>query len=136
MNIWEGKKEKETNIALDLKKGGKLGGIYFPEKIENVSAVVPSRSLKPKDLLASLAASKKDFEDEQKLLEESLQIEEVIICCCFCFCCFLLFIYCLIGIFPALFVCVYFLPFVIFSLCFLVIIVYLVIHYARLFFPL
>lgn len=72
VNTWE---SKESNIALEQRRA-KQGGGTLPEKVDNVSPFVPSRSLKPKDLLASLAANKKDLDEEQKLLEESLQIEE------------------------------------------------------------
>lgn len=72
VNTWE---SKESNLALEQRRA-KQGGSVLPEKVVNVSPFVPSRSLKPKDLLASLAANKKNLEEEQKLLEESLQIEE------------------------------------------------------------
>lgn len=73
VNIWES--VKESNIVLEQQRA-KGGGRTLPEKVDNLSPFVPSRALKPKELLASLAAGKKDLDEERKLLEESLQIEE------------------------------------------------------------
>lgn len=84
VNTWESRERawesaKESNIVLEQQRA-KQGNRALPEKVDNVSPFIPSRSLKPKDLLESLAANKKELEEEQKLLEESLQIEEVTGC--------------------------------------------------------
>lgn len=70
VNTWD---TKDSNKALDLQKTRQSS--LSLEKIENVPSV-PSRSLKPKDLLESLVAKKEEMEEEQELLEESVKVEE------------------------------------------------------------
>ncbi|XP_068244406.1 ubiquitin carboxyl-terminal hydrolase 8-like [Palaemon carinicauda] len=70
VNTWD---TKDSNKALDLQNTRQSS--LSLEKIENVPSV-PSRSLKPKDLLESLVAKKVEMEEEQELLEESVKVEE------------------------------------------------------------
>ena len=71
VNSWD---VKDSNKALDAQR---LKQNTQPsEKVENTPQM-PSRSLKPKELLESLVAKKLEMEEEQELLEESVKIEEV-----------------------------------------------------------
>lgn len=75
VNTWDNKDSSKTP---DLQKNRQIP--QMPEKVDNTPSI-PSRSLKPRELLANLAAKKMEMEEEQELLEESMKVEEVISKC-------------------------------------------------------
>lgn len=84
VNQWD---TKDSNVNLDQHKTKQLYPMpdldqnnkvkMYPDKVDNNLPSVPSRSLKPKDVLASLAAKRKELEEEKELLEESVEVEKV-----------------------------------------------------------
>lgn len=84
VNQWD---TKDSNVNLDQHKTKQLYPMpdldlnnkakIYPDKVDNNLPSVPSRSLKPKDVLASLAAKKRELEEEKELLEESVEVEKV-----------------------------------------------------------
>lgn len=64
---------KESSKTTDYQKNRSIPQLQ--EKVDNTPSV-PSRSLKPRDLLANLAAKKMEMEEEQELLEQSMKVEE------------------------------------------------------------
>lgn len=75
VNTWD---SKDSNKLLDQQKTKQNS--YVLDKVDNTPHV-PSRSLKPRDLLANLATKKVEMEQEQELLEESMRVEEVVTNC-------------------------------------------------------
>ncbi|KAK7074498.1 Ubiquitin carboxyl-terminal hydrolase 8, partial [Halocaridina rubra] len=69
INSWD---TKDSNIVLDKQNIRKDPPT---ERVESMPSI-PSRSLKPKELLENLAAKKIEMEEEQELLEESVKVEE------------------------------------------------------------
>ncbi|KAK3893812.1 hypothetical protein Pcinc_002393 [Petrolisthes cinctipes] len=83
VNQWD---TKDSNINLDQHKTKQLYPMpdldqnnkvkIYSNKVDNNLPSVPSRSLKPKDVLANLAAKKRELEEEKELLEESVEVEK------------------------------------------------------------
>ncbi|KAK8728024.1 hypothetical protein OTU49_009344 [Cherax quadricarinatus] len=70
VNNWD---VKDSNKAVDYQKTRKV--IHFADKVDNIPSI-PSRSLKPRELLANLTAKKMEMDKEQEILEESMKVEE------------------------------------------------------------
>lgn len=71
VNTWD---NKDSNRLLDQQKTRQNN--YIADKVDTTPHI-PSRSLKPTDILASLATKTVDMDEEQSLLEESMRVEEV-----------------------------------------------------------
>nr|XP_045621599.1 ubiquitin carboxyl-terminal hydrolase 8-like [Procambarus clarkii]XP_045621601.1 ubiquitin carboxyl-terminal hydrolase 8-like [Procambarus clarkii]XP_045621602.1 ubiquitin carboxyl-terminal hydrolase 8-like [Procambarus clarkii] len=70
INTWN---IKDSNRDLDYQKTRKISN--FADKVDNTPSI-PSRALKPRELLANLAAKKLELDEEQELLEQSMKVEE------------------------------------------------------------
>ncbi|XP_042877801.1 ubiquitin carboxyl-terminal hydrolase 8-like [Penaeus japonicus] len=68
VNTWE---TKDSNKSLDVQRGRQTPA----DKIDSLPSI-PSRALKPKELLESLRRKQEEMEEEQVLLEESVKVEQ------------------------------------------------------------
>lgn len=67
VNTWE---TKDSNKSLDTQRSRQT-----TDKFDSLPSI-PSRALKPKDLLESLRRKQEELEEEQVLLEESVKVEQ------------------------------------------------------------
>lgn len=69
VNTWE---TKDSNKSFDVQRSRQTPS----DKFDSLPSI-PSRALKPKDLLESLRRKQDELEEEQVLLEESVKVEQV-----------------------------------------------------------